>query len=221
MRFTHRGSAEALPLLESIVGRRRRINPRHPELATHLSNLGGALIGLGRFADAESPLRESVVLGRDVLGADNPRTLASLNLVCYTLEGQGRWAEAKTNYLVVLADRGRVRGPTHYETQRTIAFLARLYAKQELWAEASRRLADLILAQKPDANRKPEVLAAELAAALTGVTEPKAAGPLLRECLEAANEPLWLGDWLRGELASRYGDCLRRQGDFEDRKSVV
>ena len=122
---------------------------------------------------------------------------------------------------MVLADRRRIRGPTHYETQRTIAFLARLYAKQERWAEASRYLADLILVQKPDANRKPEVLAAELTAALTGVTEPKAAGPLLRECLEAANEPLWLGDWLRGELASRYGDCLRRQGDFDGAKPIL
>jgi hypothetical protein len=76
-----------------------------------------------------------------------------------------------------------------------------------------------MLAQKP--NRKPDDLAAELVAALTGKTAPAAAEPLLRECLERASVPLWQGDWLRAELASRHGDCLRRMGEFDRAKPIL
>jgi len=212
---------KAVPILQSVVERRRLINPRNPELASNLGNLGGALIGLGRFKEAESVISESVALGTDVLGIDNGVTLASLNLLSYALEGQERWTEAETKYLAVLADRRRVRGPTHYETQRTLAFLSRLYAKQRRWPDAARYLAELMLAQKPNPGRSLTTLTTALSTALGEQPDPATAAPILSECWRALKERMWKGDWLTAEVAFRYGDCIRRQGDYEGAKPIL
>jgi hypothetical protein len=32
---------------------------------------------------------------------------------------------------------------------------------------------------------------------------------------------MWSGDWLTAEVASRYGDCLRRQGKYDEAESLL
>ncbi len=214
---------EARSLLQSVTDRRRRINPRDSELATTLGNLGGALIGLGRFTDAERPLQEAIALGSELLGQNNPGTLGNRNLFCYALEGQGRWAEAKEKYLAVLVDRRRieVEESSKDQTLRTVGFLARLYAKQERWPDAAPYLAELILAEKPEPKRTIDGVAPFLASALTGKADPASAEPQLRECWEVVKVRMWTGDWLTGEVASRYGDCLTRQGKYEEAEPIL
>ena len=150
-------------------------------------------------------------------------TLAARNLLSYALEGQARWAEAEASYLAVLADRRRieVEASSNHLTMRTVAFMARLYAKQERWADAARYLAELILAEKPDPKRTIDGVAAPLAAALTGQADPASAEPRLRECWEVLKVRLWAGDWLTAEVASRYGDCLRRLGKLSEAEPIL
>jgi serine/threonine protein kinase/tetratricopeptide (TPR) repeat protein len=210
---------EAIPLLESVVRRYRRINPRNPELATSLSNLGGTLWVLGRFKEAEPVVQEAIKLGTETAGADYHTTLASRNLLGHVLEGQERWAEAEKCYQAVLADRRRV--APGLVVQRTLAALARLYAKQQRWADAARYLGELILAQRPDGQRPAEGLTAALTAALGGTADPATAGPLLREGRDAFKVRVAGGDWLTAELASRYGDCLCRQGKYAEAESIL
>jgi serine/threonine protein kinase/tetratricopeptide (TPR) repeat protein len=215
--------AEAVPILQSVVDRRRRVTPRHPELATALENLGGALIAVGRFAEAENVLREAVEMGAKTGGPSHFSVLGARNSLCYALEGQQRWEEAERDYKAVLRDRRNLDGdrPASHTTRRTLAFLARLYAKQQRWPEAAGFLSELILTQNSDLKRKPGALAASLSAALTGAADPKAAAPLLEECREALKVPLWGGDWLAAEVASRYGDCLRRQAKFAEAEPIL
>src|SRR5207249_6392578 len=123
------------------VDRRRRINPRHPELAINLCNHAGIMIALGRFADAEPVLREAIDRSTEIGGADHRTALSSRNLWSYALEGQERWDEAEQSYLAVLADRRRL-APS-IVVQRTLAPLARLYVKQKRWPDAARCLAEL------------------------------------------------------------------------------
>jgi tetratricopeptide (TPR) repeat protein len=210
---------EAVPLLRSVIRRYRKINPRNPELATSLSNLGGTLAVLGRFQEAEPVLQEAIKLGIETVGADYHTTLASRNLLGYVLEGQKQWAEAEKCYQAVLADRRRV-APS-LVVQRTLAPLARLYAKQQRWDDAARYLAELILGQRPGPQPSPEGLVKALTEALTGTADPAAAGPLLRECRDALEARLARGDWLTAEVTSRYGDCLRRQGKYADAKPIL
>ena len=202
---------EAVSVLQSVVEHRRRINPLHPEFVNALGNLGGAWNALGRFEKAEAPLREAVNLCDKLHGPTFQGTLSARNLLSYALEGQARWAEAEASYLAVLADRRRieVEASSNHLTMRTVAFMARLYAKQERWTDAARSLAELILAEKPDPKRTIDGVAAPLAAALTGQANAATAEPQLRECWEVLKVRLWAGEWLTAEVASRYGDCLR------------
>jgi tetratricopeptide (TPR) repeat protein/tRNA A-37 threonylcarbamoyl transferase component Bud32 len=214
--------AEAMEILESVADRRRQQNPDHPELATTLQNLGAAYIHVGRFPDAEAVLRRAVDLQTRLRGPTNPGTLAARNLLAHAVEGRERWAEAEKMYLVVLADR-REFEPAHQPAgvERTLVNLVRLYAKQQRWADAAQHLSALILSLHPDPNRRAEALTAALAAAFVGTADPANAGPLLKEALNAVEGRTWKGDWFRGELASRYGDDLRRQGDFDTAKPIL
>jgi tetratricopeptide (TPR) repeat protein len=215
--------AEAAPILQSVIDRRQRVTPRNPELANALGNLGGTLIALGRFTDAEALLKEALELNVATAGPLSQKTLGTRNLAAYALEGQRRWDEAEQAYLAVLADRRRLDGarPPSNTTQRTLAFLARLYAKQRRWPDAARLLAAVVLAQHPDPKRRPDTLAASLTAALSGTAEPSGAVPTLAECREALKAPLWGGDWLSAEVASRYGEYLRRQGRFAEAEPIL
>jgi tetratricopeptide (TPR) repeat protein len=189
--------AEAVPILQSVVDRRRRVTPRHPVLAIVLGNLRGALIALGRFAEAEAILREAAEVSYAI-----------------ELQGQQRWDEAERGYLAVLADRRLLDGgkPPSPMTQRTLALLARVYAKRQRWPEAAGLLSELILAQHPDPKRERDALAATLSAALTRRGVPLGLEPAhLAEWREALKVPLGVRDWLAAEVTSRYGDCLRRQ----------
>jgi hypothetical protein len=198
--------AEAVPILQSVVDRRRRVTPRHLELAIVLGKLGGALIAVGRFAEAETLVREAAE-------------------VCYAMEmeGQQRWCEAERGYLAVLADFRLLDGgkPPSQITQRTLAFLARLYAKCQRWPEEARLLSELILAQHPDPKRERDAMAASLSTALTGTGDSQTAELLLWECREALKVPLWGGDWLAAEVASRYGDSLCRHGRFDEAEPIL
>jgi tetratricopeptide (TPR) repeat protein/tRNA A-37 threonylcarbamoyl transferase component Bud32 len=218
--LTFAGSpTEALPLSQSVVNRYRSMNSRHPELASTLSTNAGILITLGRFADAEPILREALDRSTEIGGADHFMTLQSRNLWGYALEGQERWDEAEQSYLAVLADRRRVE--PSYTIERTLAPLARLYAKQKRWPEAARYLAELILSQHPDPQREPEALTAALSAALTDTPDPATSEPLLRECRDALKVRLVAGDWLIAEISSRYGDCLLRQGKLTEAEPIL
>ena len=61
----------------------------------------------------------------------------------------------------------------------------------------------------------------DLAAALTGRADPASAESRLRECWEVLKVRLWAGDWLTAEVASRYGDCLRRQGKLSEAEPIL
>jgi tetratricopeptide (TPR) repeat protein len=212
--------AEAVTVLRSVVDRHRSAAPPFAELGSNLGNLGGALLAAGQFADAEAVLREAIPLCNDRLGPDHGGTFSARNLLCAALEGQGRWADAEAGYLAVLADRRKVPSQKPF-LARTIGGLARLYAKQERWPDSARYLAELMLTASPDPPRTVDALAPALAAALAGTADPAAAEPLLRECRDVLKARTWAGDWLTAEVASRYGDCLRRRGKLDEASPLL
>lgn len=211
---------DGVSLLQSVVDRRRKVSPQYPELGANLGNLGGALIAAGRFKDAEKTLREAISVCNDRLDPDHVGAFSARNLLCSALECQGRWSEAEENYLEVLADRRKTPSQRPF-LGRTLGNLARLYAKQQRWQDAAGYLAELMLAAKPDPSRTIKGLTSSLAAALTGKTDPAGAEALLRECRDTVNMQMWAGDWLAAEVASRYGDCLRRQGKYKEAEAIL
>ncbi len=210
---------EGLAVMKSVVDRRRVASPTHYELGRNLGNMGGALVLSGRFKEAESALREAALISG--ASSDKQGALSAKNLLAYALECQEKWKEAETGYLAVLAER---RTPDQQQyIPRTLGALARLYAKQQKWSDAAPYLAELMAIQKPDPTRTVESLTVRLTAALTGSAEPALAGPLLKACWDVLVLRMWKGDWLTAEIASRYGDCLRRQGKerFKEAKPIL
>jgi eukaryotic-like serine/threonine-protein kinase len=213
--------AEAEQRFGSVADRRRRLNPHDPELPRTLANLAAAKIAQRQFGEAVGVLNEAIALGTAIGGPDTPAPLQARNLLGFALEGQGQFREAEDVYLKVLADRRRVQGPTHFGTQFTLAFLSRLFAKQSRWTDATPYLAELLLAHTPNPNRKPNDLVSDLNAIIAGTADAVTAEPLLKECWTVLKLRTLTDDWLRAEIASRYGDCLRQQGKFAEAEPVL
>ncbi len=211
---------ESIPLLMSVVDRRKR-NPRDPDLALAISNLGYTQLISGNFSEARRYARESIQVGSDLVGDVAPGTLQGRTLLGYSAEAMQNWNEAEKEFLTVLEHRQKTLPPDSLDIQRTNGFLARLYAKQERWTEASRFIAALLLSQKADTARSIETLASEIESAMSESSDPKVAEPLLRECVEGVQNALWQGDWLSGELASRHGDCIRRAARPADAELIL
>jgi len=212
--------AEGVSVFQSVLARRRRASPLHLELGVNLGNLGGALTAAGRFPEAEAVLREAIPLCQDRLGPDHPATFSAQNLLGYAIEVRGQWDAAEEIYLKVLADRRRTLSQLPF-VGRAVGALARLNAKRERWLDAARYLAELMLAEKPGPDRTVDGIAPSLAGALTGKIEAALAEPLLLDCWDTLKSRMWKGDWLTAEVASRYGDCLRRQGKFPEAEIIL
>ena len=211
---------EGVTLLQSVVERCRRAHPDYAEFGGFLGNLGGALVAVGRFPEAETALKQAIPLSDARVGPNHGNSLGNRNLLGYATEGQGRWAEAETIYLGVLADRRKTSAPPRF-LGRTLGGLARLHAKQERWPNAAPYLAEMMIGLNPNPARTVAGLTPPLLAAVDGTADPAAAEPLLRECRDALKLRLWAGDWLTAEVASRYGDCLRRRGKFAEARPVL
>ncbi len=194
---------------------------RYPEFPLLLSNLSAALQAQGRFAESEPILQEALARSIEMLGPDNRTTIACQSGLAYADEGQGKFDEAEKTYLKVLEVRRRILSPTHPATQRTIGYIARLYAKQERWHDCSNYLAQLQLAQQVIPSLDVVAKTIELEAALARTGDPKIEEILLSECVSALKATLRTGDWLTAEINSRYGDCLRRQKKFVDAETVL
>ena len=60
-----------------------------------------------------------------------------------------------------------------------------------------------------------------MTSALDGTGDLKTSEPLLLECRAALKLRMWAGDWLISEVASRYGDCLRRQEKYAEAEPIL
>jgi len=212
-------AAEAVPLFQSIHDRHQKTLPLNVEgMGTSFGNLGGALVSAGLFTEAEAVLSEAIPFCEDNLGQEHVATFSARNLMSRLLEFQGRWDEAETSYLAVLSDRRTTPSQKPF-VGRTVGSLARMYAKQEKWAEAAKYLTELMIPEPPDSIGSSAEFTAALTGALSGSADLGTSEPLLNECWTTLQAKMWAGDWLTAEVRSRYGDCLRRQGKYKDAES--
>ena len=187
-------------------------------MGSSFGNLGGALTYAGRFTEAEAVLSEAIPFCRDNLGPYHGATFSARKLMSQLLEFQGRWNEAETSYLAVLSDRRTIPSQKPF-IGRTVAPIARMYAKQEKWAQAATYLTELMMPEQPDSLRSSSEFTETLTGALSGSADLGTSEPLLKECWTTLQAKMWPGDWLTAEVRSRYGDCLRQQCKYKDAES--
>jgi serine/threonine-protein kinase len=106
---------EAEPLArQALEIRRRRLGPRHPDVATSLNILGWLLRERGALDEAESTLRQAVEVGRAVFPPTGDARLArALNDLGAVRDARGDYTEASTLYQESRDMRRRLLGDDH------------------------------------------------------------------------------------------------------------
>jgi tetratricopeptide (TPR) repeat protein len=105
-----------IDLLQIVLAEQEQHGPDHPDTLASRNNLGEALHGLGRHAEAADLHRETLDASVRVLGPDHPDTLTSRNNLAGALYGLGRHAEAADLHRETLDAYVRVLGPDHPDT---------------------------------------------------------------------------------------------------------
>ena len=171
------------------VSWRSRVAGQAPESSERLGaecNLAQALIGQGKYAQAEPMLLELRRVEMRVLGFLHPKTLATNVNLASALSYQGKNAEAERIERDVLAVQMRVLGAEHPETLTTMSNLALSISGQGKDAEAEQIQRELLEVQKRVLGAEhPETLktASNLAASLGDQCKFATAAAIQRELL--------------------------------------
>jgi tetratricopeptide (TPR) repeat protein len=157
-----------------------------------------------------------------ILGPNSFRTLFMTNNLGAALEGTGRLDEAEATLRKSLELRRKIHGDLNSNTQRTIAFLARLLTRRSN-PEAAELFRELILLRRGrkvfdaaldrDLDRIRDVLAE--------TAPPSISEPILRELIAALERAFWPGDWCTAHARSLLGGCLLRQGRTSDAGPIL
>ncbi|MGM1059632.1 FxSxx-COOH system tetratricopeptide repeat protein [Saccharothrix sp. Mg75] len=111
---THGRPGDAHPLLErALTIDEATYGPDHPEVATDLSNLGGALSDLGRPGDAHPLLERALAITEATYGPDHPAVATLLNNLGGALSDLGRPGDAHPLLERALAITEAAYGPDH------------------------------------------------------------------------------------------------------------
>ena len=137
--------AEALPLVEDILERRRRVlGEDDPDTLSSAHDLAVTLSKLGREADA-FPLHEDVLeRRRRVLGDDDAETLRSAHDFAIALSESRRYSDSHRQITDVLKRRMRVLGKNHPDTLRSLHTLGFTLNQLGQYDEAHRLLTDVL-----------------------------------------------------------------------------
>jgi tetratricopeptide (TPR) repeat protein len=105
---------EAEQLLRSAVEMRRALyDSSHPAVLEASQQLGLALLGLGRLAEADTVLRQSLVAASETLGEEHHLTRGGREGLAGVDWEMGRFRTASARFDSVLAAKRRANGPDH------------------------------------------------------------------------------------------------------------
>jgi serine/threonine protein kinase/tetratricopeptide (TPR) repeat protein len=104
--------------------RRKLFGPEHPDVATTLDDLGGALMEQGKLEEAEQAEREALEMRRKLLGKENGPVALALNNLALVLWSRSKLPEAETMHREALAMRRKVFGEEHSEVANSLNNLA-------------------------------------------------------------------------------------------------
>jgi tetratricopeptide (TPR) repeat protein len=197
-----------------LVLREKTHGPEHIETIYARHNLARVLLQRGKFSEALPVQTRAVEEITKLLGPENFRTLFMTNNLGMALEGNGRLDDAEATYRKTLELRRKPHGNLNSNTQRTMAFLARLLLARKKDAEFIDLVRELVRLKRgrtvPDPARDGDLDC--LRDVLSETADPSTGEPLLRELLAALERTLWRGDWLTAHIRSLLGGCLLRQG---------
>ncbi|MBA3498078.1 MAG: tetratricopeptide repeat protein [Gemmatimonadales bacterium] len=148
---------EALRAMHEVVALDSALfGPVHPQLASHLENLGFVYFTSGFYDSNTVLLKQALAMRRAVLADDNPAIGRSLFNVASTEYAQGNYAAAQPLFEEALVRMRRALGPEHTDVVWATASLGRNQALLGRKVEAERNLRWALNVKDPDGRLGPQ-----------------------------------------------------------------
>lgn len=160
--------------------------PRHPQVASALSNLGSAELIADHHADARTHLQAAFDIQREVYGADHPRLANTLNSLASIDYLEGRFDDALTQYRRVRDLHEHAKGPDHPALADPLANVGRTLARMGRHEEALQPAHEAVrIIEAAKGRDHPDV-----ATALTGLGGVQAGAGKLDDALRSHTRAL-------------------------------
>jgi CHAT domain-containing protein/Tfp pilus assembly protein PilF len=119
--------ARTSPLLQRALDiQEAALGPKHPSVATTLSNIALLSMHHGRYAYAEELLKRMLEIVEAARGTEHPEAAAARNSLALVYQIKGDWTKAEEQYRRALAIRQKALGPEHPEVSVSFNNLAGL-----------------------------------------------------------------------------------------------
>lgn len=195
-----------------------------PDSLADQYELGRALTGVGRFAEA-ADLHQRVLSSREsLLGSEHADTLSSVHALALAHYGLGRWAENEQHMRQAAEGRQRLLGPDHPATLESWACLSDVLGEQGRWSEAE-AVARPNLRRSEDALglRHPHTLQCRIALAWVLFKRDRCAeaGRLARATRTGSQKVLGRDHPRTLAAGQLLSGILLRGGDYEEAEGVA
>lgn len=136
--YRNLGLAEKAEVMfrKALLLRKQYFGGEHPDVATSMDNLAGALLDLNKLAEAENLHRQALTMRRKLLGNDVQDVATSLNNLALALWSQGKLTEAEAMHRESLALRQKLFPREHSEVATSLNNLAIVLRDEGRLAEA-------------------------------------------------------------------------------------
>jgi eukaryotic-like serine/threonine-protein kinase len=198
---------------------RKRLGPRHPNVADDLINLGAIQFDLGNYPEAEAIFRESRDIFSEYYGEDHIETAAAELRVGQALQYEGRLDEAQQLVARALSVRERVYGADHPLVATALNYMASIELGRHNHAAAEqsfRRVADIYRATQGERHPFVAIALSNLASVYMDAGDYVRAEPIYRDVIGRLNETLEPQDLNIGIARIKLGRVLLREGKVEE-----
>ncbi|WP_053749994.1 FxSxx-COOH system tetratricopeptide repeat protein [Streptomyces sp. MMG1533] len=211
---------EALPLIEDLLERRRRVlGEEHPDTMSSTHDRGIALGGLGRYAEAHTTLRDVAARRESALGEDHVDALRSVSNYGYTLMQLGRLDEGHQVLTDVLARHRRALNEDHPTALAAWSYLGSSLSSLGRHVEALHVHTEVLTRRRQllgDRHKDTLNSAANVSQTLTDTGQYAKAEELLRSTRTRIRESLGTEHRLYAEVTVGLAETLARQGKTHD-----
>lgn len=203
--------------------KRNLYGDEHFEVALALNNLGVVLLKRNELNQAEPLLRESLALSRALLRSDHPKVGAILQNLAVIVESREDYDSAERFHREALIIKVSQLGDKHPSVAtgfNNLAFCLQATGKFEEAEDLYRKALGILRSRFRRGHPNIAVVQRNLASLLIVRGEASAAETLAREALVAMQEAR-LPRWRVADVQSVLGQCLARQGRYEEAERLV
>jgi len=203
---------------------RQIYGPNHPNLAGELSNLGGIMETLGRYAESERYLRQALEIVQSWYGSDHPDTAWQMSRLAQTLELEGKYDEAAKLLQTALPIEERAYGTVHPKVAFILNLLAGVDERRGRLDQAESHLTRMLSIERSVYGEKNFQVAVALGNLANVYLEKKQyarSEQLYRDVVRRFTETLSADDLDTGIAQIKLGRVLLRERRYHEAEALT